>query len=594
MKTEVRLGATVEEAGIRFRVWTAQPNIRLWAGGKRIVTPWKTDANGVREVFVEGIGAGTRYGYEVDGQGPFPDLASRFQPEGVHGLSEVVDPAFRWTDAGFRLPDWRDTVFYEMHCGAFSAEGTWRGAAEKLAYLKELGVNAVEVMPVASFPGKRNWGYDGVSLYAPSANYGRPEEFRAFVDRAHAHGLAVYLDVVFNHLGPDGAYHRLFHPGFYREGTHTPWGEALCFGGVAREFFIESALHWVREYHVDGFRLDATHAIGDESERHFVAELTARVRAAAQEIGRECRVIAEDDRNQSALLGPEPGGGWGLDALWADDFHHQMRRGLAGDRDGYYADYSGSVEDVTTTLREGWFYHGQHSEFHGRVRGSETTGIALDRFVVCLQNHDQTGNRAQGERLHHQIDRSAYLAASTLLLLAPETPLLFMGQEWAASTPFLYFTDHHEELGRLVRQGRRREFARFAEYASEEGQSRIPDPQDEATFTASKLRWEEREEAARAPVLDAYRKLLAMRRELRRGRCEVRAEGGGILLCWRDEALRHFAFVAWLGGAVWNGVPGSGDRLEVVQLLTSEGVTINGGRCTLPGPGFVILRVKGE
>jgi maltooligosyltrehalose trehalohydrolase len=591
---ELRLGASLEETGARFRVWTAQPDVRLWVGGKRVETPWTAGDNGVRQLFIEGAGAGTRYGYEIGGQGPFPDVASRFQPEGVHGLSEVVDTAFAWSDGAFRPPAWRDTVFYELHIGSFSALGTWRGAAEKLPYLGDLGVNAIEVMPVASFPGTRNWGYDGVSLYAPSANYGTPAEFRAFVDRAHALGLAVYLDVVFNHLGPDGAYHRLFHPGFYREGTHTPWGEALSFAGVAREFFIESALHWVREYHVDGFRLDATHAIRDDGERHFAAELAARVRQAAQDIGRECRVIAEDDRNQSALLRPESVGGWNLDGLWADDFHHQMRRGLAGDGDGYYADYGGSAEDVATTLREGWFYRGQHSVFHGRARGSRTTGIDAGRFIFCLQNHDQTGNRAQGERLHHQIDLPAYVAASALLLLAPETPLLFMGQEWAASSPFLYFTDHNEELGRLVKEGRRREFARFEQYASEEGQRRIPDPQDEATFMATKLRWEEREEAGRAWVLAWYRKLLAIRREVRRGRCEVVAEGGGILLCWRDEPLRHFAFIAWLSGAVWNGAPESGGSREVFPLLAAEGVTFGGGRCTLPGPGFAILRVKGE
>lgn len=588
MKDEVRLGARVEAGGVRFRVWAKSETLRLVVEGERIRLPWEEGPDGVREVLVAGLGAGARYGYEIDGQGPFPDMASRFQPEGVHGLSEVVSSEFAWSDSGFALPAWGETVLYELHVGTFSEEGTWKGATEKLPYLRELGVNAVELMPVASFPGRWNWGYDGVGLYAPSANYGRPEEFRAFVNQAHGMGLAVYLDVVYNHLGPDGAYHRLFHPGFYQEGTHTPWGEALRYEGVAREFFIENALHWLREYHVDGFRLDATHAISDAGERHFVAELAERVRAAAQTMGRECRVIAEDERNEVGLLRGRSERGWGLDAVWADDFHHQMRRGLAGDEDGYYADYSGTVSDVVETLDAGWFYQGQRSEVHGRDRGSSTKGMPRDRFVICIQNHDQVGNRARGERLHHQVGAAEYVAASALLLLAPETPLLFMGQEWAASSPFLYFTDHNHELGRLVSEGRRREFAHFAEFASEEGRQTIPDPQAEQTFAASRLRWEEKEEGEHAWVLGWYRKLLALRGEVRVGECAVREEGGGVLLRWSSEKGAHYVFVSWLGEAEWKGVPEN-----AALLLGSEGARTESGCCLLAGPGFAIFRVSG-
>lgn len=588
MKSELRLGATVEETGVRFRLWAKSEAVRLVLNGERVELPWVEGSDGIRELFVQGLGAGARYGYEIDGQGPFPDMAARFQPEGVHGLSEVVDAAFVWNDAEFALPAWRETVLYELHVGTFSEEGTWKGAAAKLGYLRELGVNAVEVMPVASFPGRWNWGYDGVGLYAPSANYGRPEEFRAFVNEAHRLGLAVYLDVVYNHLGPDGAYHRLFHPGFYQAGTHTPWGEALRYEGVAREFWLESALHWVREYHVDGFRLDATHAIQDEEERHFVAELTARAKTAAQALGRQCRVVAEDERNEIALLRNEAQKGWGLDAVWADDLHHQMRRGLAGDRDGYYSDYRGTAHDVVETLENGWYYRGQHSKFHGRARGSSTAGVDRDRFVICLQNHDQVGNRARGERLHHQVGAAEYVAASALLLLAPETPLLFMGQEWAASSPFLYFTDHNAELGRLVSEGRRREFAHFAEFASDEGRQRIPDPQAEETFAASKLRWEERGEGEHRWVLDWYRKLLAVRSAVRRGECKVEGMGGGVLLTWSGATSTHWVFVAWLSGAQWDAVP-----QEATPILVSEGASVEKRRCHLAGPGFAILRASG-
>jgi maltooligosyltrehalose trehalohydrolase len=539
-----RFGAYVVTGGVEFRLWTDAPEFELVAGGEVFPqSEFQRLGGDSWRLFLPGLAAGTRYGYRLRGEGPFPDPASRYQPDGVHALSEVIDPAFDWTDEGFSPVPWKQTVFYELHCGAFTPEGTFRAAAEKLSELKELGVTAIELMPIADFPGRWNWGYDGVSLWAPSRAYGRPEDLRAFVDRAHAHGLAVYLDVVFNHLGPDGAYHRLFHSAFYREGRSTPWGDALNFdtpgSRQVRDFFIGSALHWLEEYHIDGFRLDATHAIVDDSHEHFLAELTRRVHARAGELKRECRLVAEDARNLIRLLEPSEQSGYGLDAVWADDFHHQVRRATAGDHHGYYSDYTGEAAAIVPTLNDGWFYCGQQSHYHGAPRGTPTGPTPRHRFVICIQNHDQIGNRARGDRLNHGIDPGVYLAASALLLLAPETPLLFMGQEWSATTPFAYFTDHNAELGRAVTLGRYREFSHFPEFATESGRATIPDPQAEATFRDCQLRWDERNQADHQAVLRWYTDLLALRQTLiRSGKtCTAEeSERGEILLWWRDAA----------------------------------------------------------
>ncbi|VTU01560.1 malto-oligosyltrehalose trehalohydrolase : Malto-oligosyltrehalose trehalohydrolase OS=Singulisphaera acidiphila (strain ATCC BAA-1392 / DSM 18658 / VKM B-2454 / MOB10) GN=Sinac_2834 PE=3 SV=1: CBM_48: Alpha-amylase: DUF3459 [Gemmataceae bacterium] len=512
------VGAWPEPDGVHFRVWAPEAEaVELVIEGGPEPVSMRKSRDGVFAATVARARPGTRYKYRIDGRGPFPDPASRFQPDGVHGPSEVIDPAaFAWTDAGWKGPDPDALAIYELHVGTFTPAGTFAAATEALPALADLGVTAVELMPLADFPGERGWGYDGVSLYAPARCYGRPDDLRRFVDAAHRLGLAVLVDAVYNHLGPDGNYLSCFSPYYFSTTHQTDWGTGPNFDGdhstQVEDFFVENALHWVHEYHVDGFRLDATHAMMDEGERHVLDLLTDRVHEAGDHYGRRTLVIAEDERNLTTLVRPRGAGGFGMDGVWADDLHHQIRRAVAGDKDGYYADYTGSAQDIAETLRKGWFYCGQPSPRRRVPRGTDPAGIAPGRFVVCIQNHDQIGNRAFGERLNHQIDRAAYRAASALLLTAPQTPLLFMGQEWAASSPFLYFTDHHPELGALVTEGRRREFRHFPAFTDPIVRVRIPDPQAAATFLASKLNWGERDREPHAGMLRLYRDLLNLRR----------------------------------------------------------------------------------
>jgi maltooligosyltrehalose trehalohydrolase len=423
----------------------------------------------------------------------------------------VVDPTlFRWTDGDWPGVALADLVIYELHVGAATPEGTFDSLIERLDDIRDLGASAIELMPVADFPGARNWGYDGVALFAPARAYGGPEALRRLVDAAHARGLAVILDVVYNHLGPDGNYLREFSSDYFTGRHTTPWGEALNFDGPdsrpVRDFFVANACYWAHEYHLDGLRLDATHAILDDSPTHILAEIAARVHQSLPP-DRRFLFIAENEQNDPRIVRPAAEGGLGLDAVWADDFHHQVRVALTGEREGYYADYTGTADDLAATIRQGWFYNGQRSAYLDRPRGAPADDLAAPHFVYCIQNHDQVGNRALGERLNHMIDLAGYRAASVLLLLSPYTPLLWMGQEWAATTPFLYFTDHHAELGRLVTEGRRSEFAGFGAFSGEE----VPDPQDPHTFARSKLRWDEREQMPHAGMQCLYRDLLALR-----------------------------------------------------------------------------------
>jgi maltooligosyltrehalose trehalohydrolase len=572
------LGAIFDGTATTFRVWAPErksvevvqhvgagfPGLSAVEGSRTLTR----DDHGYWSGRYAGVGPGVRYQYRLDGSDDsvFPDPASRWQPDGVHGASMVIDPSrFEWTDGAWVPPTSRDLVFYELHVGTFTPEGTFRSAIERLPHLARLGVTAIELMPVGDFPGSRNWGYDGVAIFAPARCYGTPDDLRALVDAAHRHGLAVVLDVVYNHLGPDGAYANAFSPYYFASAHQTAWGAGVNLDGPhsaeVRRFFIENALHWVREYHVDGLRLDATHAMRDDSPTHFLAELAATMRETGP---RPVLLVAEDHRNVARLTLPLDEGGYGLDGVWADDFHHEVRVHTAGDREGYYADYTGTTEELAATLRQGWFYTGQISAHHGAPRGTSAAGLAPRQFVVCLQNHDQIGNRADGARLHHEIDAATYRAATTLLLMAPQMPLLFMGQEWAAGAPFLFFTDHHDELGRQVTEGRRSEFRAFAAFAEARRRAEIPDPQQVETFLRSRLDWTEASRAPHSHVLSLYRELLAFRR----------------LPAVRDATCRSYSANALDGHtvAVEFATPGgtNPERLLVVVRLSG------GGDVTLP------------
>jgi len=514
------LGAVPVNGGAQFTVWApdartvdvvvAQPGLHVTRGLSRAT-------NGCFSGSVPGVAAGALYRFRLDGDRQYPDPASRFQPEGIHGPSMFVDPTmFAWTDDGWNGISRDDLTIYELHVGTFTREGTFAGVESRLDYLASLGIAAIELMPVAEAAGSRNWGYDGVDLFAPSHHYGTPDELRRLVNAAHRRGLAVILDVVYNHVGPDGAYLSTFSRQYFTDRHPSPWGAGVNLDGdgseQVRAFLIDNALHWIHEYHVDGLRLDATHALVDDGDRHFLAELVNRVRASAT---RPVVLIAEDERNLVTLV-DDPPRGYGLDGVWADDFHHHVRRALAGDAEGYYADFTGAAADLAATLGHGWFYTGQPTRRTGEPRGTDPSAVDPRRMIICIQNHDQIGNRAFGDRLHHTIDLAAYRAASALLLLAPETPLLFMGQEWAATSPFQFFTDHKPELGATITDGRRREFADFSEFADPAARSRIPDPQALETFEASRLVWEETSVAPHAAILRLYRALLALRREMRR------------------------------------------------------------------------------
>ncbi|HEX2164537.1 MAG TPA: malto-oligosyltrehalose trehalohydrolase [Thermoanaerobaculia bacterium] len=510
--------------GTRFRVWApraARVEVRLVAPEARVVELAAEEGEGPeREGYfsrtVAGAGPGTLYLYRLhraDGEVvERPDPASRFQPRGVHGPSAVVArPEAARPGGGWRGRALDELVLYELHVGTFSEAGTFDGAIGHLDDLVDLGVTAVEVMPVAQFPGSRNWGYDGVLPFAVQDGYGGPEGLGRLVDAAHARGLAVVLDVVYNHLGPEGNVLGDFGP-YFTDRYRTPWGDAINYDGgdsePVRRLFVESAVRWVRELGVDGLRCDAVHAIVDESERPFLAELAAAVHAEGEALGRPVHLFAESADNTLRFLRPPEEGGAGFDAQWSDDFHHSLHALLTGERDGYYRDF-GRLEQLARCYRDGWAYSGDWSPYRRRRHGVPARGIAAGRFVVCAQNHDQTGNRAHGDRLAALVDLERLKLAAGALLLSPGLPLLFMGEEWGEERPFLYFVSHGDaELVEAVRRGRAEEFAAFGQ------RDDVPDPQAEETFARSRL---DRAAAARpekAALRRLYRELLRLRREV--------------------------------------------------------------------------------
>lgn len=502
-------GASVVPGGVRFSVWAPNASsvaVRLEGGGTHAL-----DSSGgdVYEGVLREARAGSDYRFVVDGDRAVPDPVSRHQPKGVHGPSRVIDPAsYHWKTDDWRGRAMADLVIYELHVGTFSREGTFRGAIPHLRALRELGITAIEIMPVAEFPGARNWGYDGVNLYAPHSAYGGPDELRALVDAAHAADLAVVLDVVYNHVGPEGNYLGMFGPYFTKKYT-TPWGDALNYDDAdsdeVRRFVIDNALYWVTEYRMDGLRLDAIHGIFDFSPRHILQDIADAVHRQASLLGRRALVIGESDLNDPRIIRDATACGYGLDAQWADDLHHAVHAVLTEEINGYYADFGG-VTPLATALRTPFVYDGRYSAHRKRRHGAPATDIPTDRFVVCIQNHDQVGNRAKGDRLMPLVGARKSRLGAALLLLSPYVPLLFMGEEYGETNPFQYFVSHgDEELIKAVREGRRKEFAAFG------WGDAIPDPQDATTFERSKLNRDVTSRPEHAGLLALYRRLLALR-----------------------------------------------------------------------------------
>ena len=506
-----RLGAHWAEGRCAFRVWAPRARrVEVCLSAPREArVALARDERGYHAGVLEEIRPGSLYRYSLDGGPERPDPASRYQPLGVHGPSAVVDPAHAWRDAGWRGLPLAEYVLYELHVGTFSGEGSFAGVVPHLAELEELGITAVELMPVAQFPGERNWGYDGVQPFAVQASYGGPQGLKELVDACHLQGLAVVLDVVYNHLGPEGNYLAEFGP-YFTDRYRTPWGPALNFDGPGsdevRAFFVETARVWIEEFHVDALRLDAVHAIHDASARPFLRELAEALAERGEALGRRVHLIAESSLNDPRLLRPAELGGYGLDAQWNDDFHHALHALLTGEREGYYQDF-GRLEDLETALRDGYVYAGRHSRYRGRRHGSPCRDLPPRRFVVSSQNHDQVGNRMLGERLGAQVDLERVKLAAAAVLLSPYVPLLFMGEEYGERAPFLYFVSHSDpELVEAVRRGRREEFAAFA------WRGEPPDPQDERTFRRSRLDHSLKQQEPHKRLLEFHGALLRLRR----------------------------------------------------------------------------------
>jgi maltooligosyltrehalose trehalohydrolase len=528
---------------VNFSVWAPQAKSVELVLAQRRIAMQRLDA-GYWETSAADAEIAGGYRFSVDGAAPLPDPRSPWQPDGVHGAShraEMTAAAARG-GANFRPMPLDQAIIYEIHVGTFTAEGTYAAAAAKLPHLKSLGVTHLELMPIAAFPGKRGWGYDGVDLFAPFASYGTPQELADFISACHSEHIAVLLDVVYNHLGPDGNYLGQFGP-YFTDRYKTAWGAALNFDGpqsdAVRRFVIDNALMWLRDFGFDGLRLDAVHAIFSFEAVHVLEELAAAVHKLGTEIDRSLLLIAESDLNDPRLVRSRSHGGMGLDAHWSDDFHHALHRFFTGENDGYYADFNG-LPDLATALRDGYVYQGQYSAHRGRRHGRPPAGIAARQLVVSAQNHDQIGNRAHGERLSMLLNVQQLKAIAAFTLLSPFVPMLFQGEEWGASTPFLYFTDHGEELGRLVAAGRSKEFEAFS------WRGQVPNPQALETFMRSKLKWSEVAQAPHAELLDWHRKLIQLRRDRVVPPPESLADSG-------KAQVKFDAAAAWLS-FVHNGV----------------------------------------
>lgn len=564
LNRKMHIGAEPTPAGgVHFRVWApSRRRVRVVAEQDQQKVELEPESNGYFSGESGLFRAGSPYRFQLDeDELLLPDPASRFQPDGPHGPSEVIDPLkFPWTDQRWKGLSIHGQVIYELHLGTFTPEGTFSAASRQLDELKDLGVTVIELMPVTEFPGKFGWGYDGVNLFAPASLYGRPDELRAFVDRAHALGLGVILDVVYNHFGPDGNYLSQFSADYFTHRYSTDWGEAINFDGrnssAVRDYFQANAAYWINEYHIDGFRFDATQNIYDQSPDHILASIARTARRAAKD--RRIILIGENEPQNVKLVQPAERGGYGFDALWNDDFHHSATVAMTGRNEAYYTDYLGKPQEFISAVKYGYLYQGQWYRWQQKRRGSSDLSLSPTAFVTFIQNHDQIANSGKGLRCHQLTSPGRYRALTALTLLAPGTPMLFQGQEYAASQPFYFFADHKDELARLIYAGRNKELSQFRSLATPEAQARLQNPADRKTFETCILDFAERER--NADIYQMHRDLLALRKSENVFSSQRRGGVDGAVIANEAFILRFF------GGDHADSLITEDDRLLVVNL----------------------------